>query len=92
MIVERPDRRVMAVEVKLGRTATDEDVRHLRCLQEGLGADLVDAIVVTTGEIDAPTASAWCRPRYSALDCVTLGLQTRCRRPEVAEIARPSAG
>ncbi|HVU76751.1 MAG TPA: DUF4143 domain-containing protein [Gaiellaceae bacterium] len=42
---------VLAIEVKLARTIDDRDdaVRHLKWLQERLGADLIDAIVVTTG-------------------------------------------
>lgn len=49
LIVERDDGRVVALEVKLTRTATDDDVRHLRWLRTQLGDDLLDAIVVTTG-------------------------------------------
>jgi hypothetical protein len=49
LIVERPDRRVLAIEVKLGRTVRDDDVRHLIWLQEHIGADLLDAMVVSTG-------------------------------------------
>lgn len=55
-IVERSDRRVLGVEVKLGTTITSDDVRHLVWLQEQLGDDLVDAIVVCTG------AEAYRRP------------------------------
>ncbi len=50
LIVERDDRRVVAVEVKLGRTVSDADVRHLVWLRDQLGDDLLDAMVVTTGE------------------------------------------
>lgn len=49
LIVERDDHRVVAVEVKLARTVDDRDVRHLLWLRERLGADLLDALVVTTG-------------------------------------------
>lgn len=49
LIVERGDHRVLAVEVKLGQTADDRDVRHLRWLQAAIGDDLLDAVVVTTG-------------------------------------------
>ena len=45
----RADQRVVAIEVKLGRTIGDDDVRHLRWLREQLGDDLLDAVVVTTG-------------------------------------------
>ncbi len=40
---------VLAEEVKLAPTVNDADVRHLQWLGERLGADLVDALVVTTG-------------------------------------------
>jgi predicted AAA+ superfamily ATPase len=50
LIVERDDRRVVAIEVKLGRTVSDADVRHLTWLRDQLGDDLLDALVVTTGE------------------------------------------
>jgi hypothetical protein len=49
LIVERRDGRVVAIEVKLGASARDDGVRHLRWLQAQLGADLLDAVVVTTG-------------------------------------------
>jgi len=56
LIVERSDRRVVAIEIKLAPTVTDADVKHLRWLQSRLGADLLDAAVVTTG------AAAYRRP------------------------------
>ncbi len=49
LIGERPDRRVVAIEVKLGAVADDRDIRHLRWLSERLGDDLLDGVVVTTG-------------------------------------------
>ena len=49
LIVERADQRVAAIEVKLTRAPSDADVRHLRWLQDRIGDDLLDAIVVTTG-------------------------------------------
>jgi len=49
LIVERADQRVIAIEVKLGATVTDADVKHLLWLQERLGKELLDAVVVTTG-------------------------------------------
>jgi hypothetical protein len=49
LIVEGPERRVLAIEVKLGGSVDDDDVRHLRWLARRLGDDLIDAIVVTTG-------------------------------------------
>jgi uncharacterized protein len=49
LIVERADRRVVAIEAKLARAVTDEHVRHLLWLRDRLGDDLLDAVVVTTG-------------------------------------------
>lgn len=48
-IVERRDRRVVAIEVKLKHTIEGPDVKHLHWLRDKLGADLVDAVVITTG-------------------------------------------
>lgn len=49
LLVERADGRVLAIEVKLGPTVSDSDVRHLRWLSARIGGDLLDAVVVTTG-------------------------------------------
>ena len=49
LIVERPDGGVLALEVKLAGTVSDDDVKHLLWLRERMGRDLVDAAVVTTG-------------------------------------------
>ena len=49
LIVERDDRRVVAIEVKLSGAVGDRDVRHLLWLRDRLGDDLLDAVVVTTG-------------------------------------------
>lgn len=49
VIVEGTDRRIVAIETKLGASVGDEDVKHLRWLSERLGTQLADAIVVTTG-------------------------------------------
>ncbi|MDB4889071.1 MAG: hypothetical protein JWL61_926 [Gemmatimonadetes bacterium] len=49
LIIERDDHRVLAIEVKLSDTVTDDDVRHLRWLQVQLGDDALDAVVVNTG-------------------------------------------
>ncbi|GII99726.1 hypothetical protein CLV28_1143 [Sediminihabitans luteus] len=51
LVVERDDGRVLAIEVKLARTASDADVTHLRWLREKIGHDLLDAVVVTTGDV-----------------------------------------
>ncbi len=50
LVVERSDAKVLVLEVKLAGTVADRDVTHLRWLQERLGADLIDAIVITTGD------------------------------------------
>lgn len=50
LIVERADHRVVAIEVKLSASVEDRDVRHLLWLREQLGDDMLDAVVVTTGE------------------------------------------
>lgn len=49
IIVERADGRVVAMEVKLAQTPSDEDVRHLLWLQSAIGDELLDAVVITTG-------------------------------------------
>lgn len=49
LIVERPDRRFVAIEVKLTATPDDHDCRHLRWLQATVGNRMLDAIIVTTG-------------------------------------------
>lgn len=49
LIVERSDRRVLALEVKLGHTVDDSDVRHLHWLREAIGTNLLDAAVIHTG-------------------------------------------
>jgi hypothetical protein len=48
LIVER-DQSIVALEVKLGGTADDRDVRHLLWLKREIGDELADAVVVTTG-------------------------------------------
>jgi hypothetical protein len=49
LIVERPDQRVVAIEVKLSGTVSDADVAQLVWLRERLGEDLLDSVVLTTG-------------------------------------------
>lgn len=49
LIVVRPDGRVIGIEMKLARTVTDDDARHLLWLKEEIGDDLLDSIIVTTG-------------------------------------------
>lgn len=48
-IVERPDGRVVAVEVKLSATVSDADVAHLHWLSAKIGPQLLDSVVLTTG-------------------------------------------
>ena len=50
LILERADGRVVAAEVKLTRTVDDSDVRHLTWLADRIGDELLDAVVVTSGE------------------------------------------
>jgi uncharacterized protein len=49
LIVERADGRILAIEVKLAQMVEDEDVRHLRWLEEKIGDELLDTLVITTG-------------------------------------------
>ena len=51
LIVEAPDGRVIALEVKLGALPDDRDVRHLQWLATRLGDRIVERIVVTTGPV-----------------------------------------
>lgn len=50
LIVERTDGRVVGIEVKLARTIDADDVRDLLWLRDRIGENLLDAVVVTTGE------------------------------------------
>jgi len=50
LIVERDDGRVVAMEVKLGATPGSDEVRHLAWLAERLGDEMLDAVVITTGQ------------------------------------------
>jgi predicted AAA+ superfamily ATPase len=49
LIVERDDGKILAIEVKLGDSVDPHDLRHLAWLQEQLGDDLIDAMVVYSG-------------------------------------------
>src|SRR5690606_17440449 len=49
LVVIRDDGRVVAIEVKLGGTVTDQDTKHLHWLADRLGDRLLDAIVINTG-------------------------------------------
>ncbi|MGD8149422.1 ATP-binding protein [Ornithinimicrobium sp. Y1694] len=50
LIVEGPDGQVLGVEVKLAGQVDDKDVRHLLWLREVLPDDVVDLMVLTTGD------------------------------------------
>lgn len=49
LIVERADRGIVAVEVRLSGTVSDRDVRHLHWLKSQLGEQIIDLVVVNTG-------------------------------------------
>lgn len=51
LIVERPDGRVVAIEVKLAARPDNGDLKHLKWLRDQIGDDLLDAAVVTTGPV-----------------------------------------
>jgi predicted AAA+ superfamily ATPase len=51
LIVERNDGRIVALEVKLARIVDDDDLRDLLWLRDRIGPDLLDAVVVTTGDV-----------------------------------------
>ena len=49
LVISRRDGRFVAAEVKLSSTIDDRDVRHLRWIQDRLGPQVLDAIVLTIG-------------------------------------------
>jgi predicted AAA+ superfamily ATPase len=49
LIVERPDKKVLAIEVKLSGAIRDGDVTNLHWLRDKIGPNLVDAMVIHTG-------------------------------------------
>ncbi len=49
LIVERPDHRVLAIEVKLASAVSLSDSKHLNWLEREIGADLVDKVILNTG-------------------------------------------
>ena len=49
-IIERDDHKVVAIEVKLAGIVSDRDTVHLRWLADRLGPDLLDSVIVTTGQ------------------------------------------
>lgn len=48
-VLVRRDHRCLVYEVKLAGAVHDDDVRHLRWLQDHLGAQILDAVVIHTG-------------------------------------------
>lgn len=50
LIVERADRSLLALEVKLSATVDDRDVRHLHWLRALMPDRVIDTIVINTGE------------------------------------------
>lgn len=49
LIVERPDGRVLAIEVKFSGTIRDQDVRQLKWLASHVGDEMLDSVVINTG-------------------------------------------
>lgn len=49
LIVERADRKLVAIEIKLSDTVSSKDVRHLHWLQDKLGDRVIERVVVNTG-------------------------------------------
>lgn len=49
LVLVRDDGRVLAIEVKLSTTITDQDAKHLHWLTDRLGGRLLDAIIINTG-------------------------------------------
>lgn len=50
LVVQRPDGRVLPIEVKLADRVTDVDVKHLLWLRDRIGDDVIDSAVVYAGE------------------------------------------
>jgi predicted AAA+ superfamily ATPase len=50
LIIERADGRIVAVEVKLAQTIGNDDVRHLNWLAVQIGSDLLDRVIISTGQ------------------------------------------
>lgn len=49
LVVDRGDGRVVAIEVKLSATVRGDAVKHLNWLQDVIGDDVLDRVLVTTG-------------------------------------------
>ena len=50
LILETEDGKIIGIEVKLSPTVEDEDVKHLLWLRENAKTEVIDLIVVTTGD------------------------------------------
>lgn len=50
LIVEGDEGQIVAIEVKLAADIRDEDVRHLKWLQQSMPDEVVDLVVISTGE------------------------------------------
>ncbi len=66
-IVERPDGKVLAVEVKLTSAVDSTHMRHLHWLKRIIGDDLVGSVVINTGNVAY-------RRRQDGIAVVPLGL------------------
>lgn len=49
LVVARPDGGVIAIEVKLARSVSADDGRHLTWLKSKLGDQVLDRVILTTG-------------------------------------------
>lgn len=50
LIVERADRSLLAIEIKLNPTVDDKDVRHLAWLRRQMPERVIDTVIINTGE------------------------------------------
>lgn len=50
LIIERPDRRILAVEVKTAAVATDEHAKHLNWLMQQWPERVIDRVIINTGQ------------------------------------------
>lgn len=50
LIIQRADGKVLAIETKLGETVQDKDLKHLNWLQDQLGEELIDRVVIYSGK------------------------------------------
>ena len=49
LIIEADDHRIVALEVKLADSVTDDDVKHLKWLRSKVPDLVADAAIITTG-------------------------------------------